>query len=370
MKTGWNFRIGKIGFCDVFPQLKFVISGGARFPVRHSFSDGRCASGDADAQERVPPGVHFSIPKVVLMMARCSLFFVLFCSSCATKPTATSPVGDTQVRDRLEAGYTAWANQSVPEAARNFDKALQRAMVINSPSDIAQSAYNLAICHLALGDYSKSELLLLEAEDAYLREGDVPADVYILEVRLALVQGNYEKAVGVIDKLELDEKPSLKVSFQVLLLKAQMALQQGHVEDCEAVLEEAAKFSLSDAPLLTAQYLVLHADVLKQKEMYSDAAATYKQAAEKFKTAGDYRSMAEALQQAGNLALSAGDDTMAVECLYQSARSFYAQGDKPMALESLRGGMDAVKDSDTEATYGPLMADLFSKMSKETANKK
>jgi tetratricopeptide (TPR) repeat protein len=229
---------------------------------------------------------------------------------CATSPTA--PRKDKELSRTSDLARAAFEDGATARAIDLYRKALNRARAMDDATEIGNAAYNLALCHILLGQLDQASALLAEAKAAFQRSGSNPADVLLLEATVAQRQGKLEQALSLADQV-LSASPDENDLFQATLLKGTIACQQDDPARARTALAEADKHHIANAALLAA------------KERLAGA---FDRAAALFQKAKHYRDMALTLRRAGEAYREAGDTQRAEDRLFRAQRSLAAQGEK------------------------------------------
>jgi tetratricopeptide (TPR) repeat protein len=251
---------------------------------------------------------------------------LLMLAGCATSPTSTVPPKDKELSRTSSLALAAFRDGATAQAVALYGRALHRARAMDDATEIGNTAYNLALCRIILGQLDQASASLAEAKAAFTRSGSNPADVLLLEATIAQRQGRLEQALSLADEV-LSASADESHHFQVALLKGTVACQQDDPARARAALAEADKHHIANAPLLAARER-LAGDVLLLERKPAEAAAAFDRAAALFQKAKHYRDMALTLQFAGEAYQRAGDTQRAEDRLSRAKRSLAAQGEK------------------------------------------
>ncbi|MEJ2560923.1 MAG: hypothetical protein P8186_32830 [Anaerolineae bacterium] len=186
---------------------------------------------------------------------------------CATSPNSTMPPKDKELSRASNLARAAFEDGATTKAIDLYRKALNRALAMDDATEIGNIAYNLALCHILMGQLDQASVSLAEAKAEFKRNGSSPADVLLLEATVALRQGRLEQA--------------LSLANEVLSARSNAAA--------------ASTGFLSSKRMFPAKH---------------------------------YRDMALALQRAGEAYQKAGDRQHAEDRLFRAKRSLAAQGEK------------------------------------------
>ena len=251
---------------------------------------------------------------------------VLTLAGCTTVPTSTVPPKDKELSRTSNLARAAFKDGATAKAIDLYGKALNRAHAMDDATEIGNAAYNLALCHIILGQLDQASALLAEAKAEVKRSGSNPADVLLLEATVAQRQGKLEQALSLVAQV-LSASPDESHRFQVALLKGAVACGQDDPAHARTALVEADKHHVTNAPLLAARER-LAGNVLLLEKNPAEAAAAFDRAAALFQKAKHYRDMALTLQRAGEAYREAGDAQRAEDRLSRAKRSLAAQGEK------------------------------------------
>jgi tetratricopeptide (TPR) repeat protein len=243
---------------------------------------------------------------------------------CATPPTA--PRKDKELSRTSDLARAAFEDGATARAIDLYRKALNRARAMDDAAEIGNAAYNLALCHIILGQLDQASALLAEAKAAFKRSGNNPADVLLLEATVAQRQGKLEQALSLADQV-LAARPDENDLFQAMLLKGTIACDQGDPARARTALAEADKHHVTNAALLAARER-LAGNIFLLEGNPAEAAAAFDRAAALFQKAKHYRDMALTLRRAGEAYQEAGDTQRAEDRLFRAQRSLAAQGEK------------------------------------------
>jgi len=243
---------------------------------------------------------------------------------CATSPT--SPPKDKELSRTSNLARAAFEDGATARAIDFYRKALNRARAMDDATEIGNAAYNLALCHVVLGQLDQVTALLAEAKAAFKRSGNNPADVLLLEATVAQRQGRLEQALSLADQV-LSASPNENDLFQATLLKGTIACDQDDPAHARTALAEADQHHVTDAALRAARER-LAGNIFLLERNPAEAAAAFDRAAALFQKAKHYRDMALTLRRAGEAYREAGDAQRAEDRLFRAKRSLAAQGEK------------------------------------------
>ena len=254
---------------------------------------------------------------------------VLAGAGCSTPPKVVRT--DPEIERNVAVARGAYAAGSAEKAAIYYQKALQRSRVMDSPSEIARNAYNLAACLVALHSYDAARACLDEARLEFQRAGIPCRELPLLEAKIARAQGRLQEAVS-LARAELKKPakaggPNDAIRVQWHLLLAELLCDQGQAADADieltAIRPKQLKASGDD---IQAEAALTRARIQMLKLNPQAAAPQYDIAASHWQNAGRYGDMAIALEQAGRAYEKAGNSPLAVDRYYRSARSLFESG--------------------------------------------
>ncbi len=243
---------------------------------------------------------------------------------CATSPSSTVEPEDKELSQAGNLARAAFEEGATAKAIDLYRKALNRARAMDDATEIGNAAYNLALCHIILGQLDQASASLAEAKAAFRRNRSNPADVLLLEATVAQRQGKMELALSLADEV-LSASPDENYRFQASLLKGTIACEQDDPARARTALVEADKHHVTDAPLLAARER-LAGNILLLEGNPAEAAEAFDRAAVLFQEAKHYRDMALTLRRAGQAYQEAGETQRAEDRLFRANRSLAAQG--------------------------------------------
>lgn len=264
-------------------------------------------------------------------------FFLLGCSS--SKPAR---VVDPELSRAALSARRAFDRGQVEHAARLYTRSLTRARSMDDAAEIANNAYNLAACEVVRGDYEKARVLLEEARGEFAREGEAPADIDLLQAKIALREGDPDSAGTLIAYALQREDPPLTPSERLdfIVLQARGALNRGDIAAARAGLDEARDRLEDDAPpLQRAGVAGLSGEVLLAEGEFEPAAKEFDRQAGFLQEGGRYREMALANKRAGEAYRGSGKPGEAADRFFRAARSLFARGETLASLRVIEDGL-------------------------------
>ncbi len=245
------------------------------------------------------------------MTAR-TLLLLLVLSACARSPADTPPVDEALLR-MGQAGNTAYDLERPKEAAAQYRVALDRARERDDAGAIADTGFNLAVAQLRAGQPADAlrTARTLQAELARRGVNDPAFDLIIATAEFRL--GNPAAADRVAARLTTGRTPTL--ADPAWFLRGLIADASGN----RAGLDRAAA-ALSPAADPA------DVDELRARRTHDRAAAL--RAADRRRTALDYRGLARALALAASLTQ---DPAAAADLYLRAGRSAAAHGETAQA---------------------------------------
>lgn len=261
---------------------------------------------------------------------------VLAGAGCSTSPKIVRT--DPEIERNVAVARGAYAAGSAEKAAGYYQKALQRSRVMDSPSEIARNAYNLAACLAALHSYDAAQVCLDEARLEFQRAGISCRELPLLEAKIARAQGRSQEAVSLAraeQKKPNGPNDAIRVQWQLLL--AELLCDQDQAANADAELAAIGPKQLkASGDDIQAETALTRARVQMLKRNPQAAALQYDIAAGYWQEAGRYSDMASALEQAGRTYENYGINPSAADRYYRAARSLFESGQ----LDRARGLAD------------------------------
>lgn len=252
------------------------------------------------------------------------LFLLAALAGCRTPPPRRL---DPVIEREAAAGRSAYAAGALDRASAAFERALQRARLVDDSAEIARNAYNLAACLAALQRWDDAALRLDEAAAA--AGSPAPAEFIMLRVKILRGAGRTNDAIALArgwldDSGRTPRAAERRPAMQVLL--ADMLCGAGDHAGAAAALAQVPEKSAAAADRLThADWLRTRARIAAAKGDQIAAGNLFDQAAKTFRQAARYAAMAACLADAGR-AYAAQDQPAGADRLYRAARSLHEQG--------------------------------------------
>ena len=264
----------------------------------------------------------------VLLAGFCSMGLV----GCGTVRVSTL---DPVIRNYADNARVAYEGGRPEKAAELYARAMERASLIDAPEEAGRNAYNLALCHISMGQPIEAQKWLQQAKLSFGgKPGTSLAKVMVAEAEVARLGGRPEEAVTQAQAaLSLGAAPAEKAQAELLL--AEMALQQGDMTASEKHYRKALyRVSKETNPSVRARLEAVAAKLIQSSAMKGDAAACLERRANWLKAAGDYSQMGLSLREAGAAYAASGRSAVAFELLARATVSLKSAGQSMQALNS------------------------------------
>ncbi|WP_027184263.1 tetratricopeptide repeat protein [Desulfovibrio inopinatus] len=235
----------------------------------------------------------------------------------------SSPQENENTEDRLYAqsmllGMKSWQAGQIKAAQQMYNQALTRARTMDSTSKIADSAYNLAACHIVLHDWDAALPLLDEA----ILTGDRPADSLLLKTRTLRYTGQTEEARDTAHQAlnaalaTGHDEIATEARLQLGLLDCeagqskearQWLVAAGHGMQKETTIPSAKQLAgclanLDNAPATAALYFDEETTLLRDQNVYSGLPASLARAGKAYAKAGNHQAALDRFYRAARTA--------------------------------------------------------------------
>lgn len=242
---------------------------------------------------------------------------------------------DGELRALTEAGKAAFEQGGVAKAATLYEQAYRRGMLIDESLEAGRSAYNAALCHLAMHELADATKLLGEARRLLVSDTKAMTQVDMAEAEVEWRGGN-RKAAGDLARRVLAGVASAPLRCQAAVLLAEMALVN---QDQVGALSwyKVARTTGSDkiVPILAARREGVGAQLIHDGLRNGDEGGQYLLQARYCRDGGAYGDMAVALMKAGNAFKEADRFPEAFAAYERAVNSFVASGDKVSAATAV-----------------------------------
>ena len=271
-------------------------------------------------------------------------------AGCATRPDVVAPT-DSQMRQFASAGATAYRRGAVEEAAAMYQKALDRAVLMDDSSAVARNGYHLALCLVALGRPEAAHKLLedVRAEAGYA--GTVAGCADLVEARVVRQAGDRETAISLAQRAleEMNRSGDRLYRVDAYLMLADLACDGGDEARARAELSRAATevggdssvWALAECERVGGRIEMLAGRALR-------AGAHFDKEADLRRRAGRAKEMVTALLAAGAAYEKAPDLARVADRYYRAARSLLAGGEIDKAHSIALRAQEAARASGDE----------------------
>lgn len=248
-----------------------------------------------------------------------------------------------------------------------YRRALTAAEATGDAQQIADLAYNLAVCKIELGEYHEADGLLTEAQMNLTMIKAEGTDVLVVQAKLARLMGQPEKAESLVAKVLATTGGKGSYALAAKITRAEVACDQQNVKLAEERLTAVEKLAGStpensigsDLARLRGRIALLHGQPRRAAEEFA-AEATLACSAD------HYRNMAQAWGRAGYAYLEANEPHSAAEYLYRSARTLWAQGFGAEAQPLARTAWECAQQSEAKELLLPIQ-NLLGRMNPTTS---
>ena len=251
---------------------------------------------------------------------------VLAGAGCSTPPKIVRT--DPEIERNVAVAQGAYAAGSAEKAAGYYQKALQRARIMDSHTEIARNAYNLAACLAALRAYDAARDCLDEARLEFQR-ADIPCrELPLLDAKIARAQGRTQEAESMAraeQKKPAGPNDAIRIQWHILLAELLCGQDQAAAADAELAAIDPKQLEACGTDI-RAETALTRARVQMLKRNLQEAALQYDSAAGYWQAAGRYDDMASALEQAGRAYESGDNHPSAADRYYRAARSLFESG--------------------------------------------
>lgn len=288
----------------------------------------------------------------------CAMFLAAGCSSPAPRRT-----DEELARLDMRAGENFMLG-SIERAASLYVQGLNRARAMDDAGEVAEFAYNAAVCFAAAGRFDTAQALLREARAAASMKNMRFDKMDLLEARIEYRAGRADSASELVAGI-LSENPAPRIRLEALIIKARLELDAGRLESAGEVLEAARIIAgKNDESVLSAELSGLAGRLDFSEGRYAGAAEKHRRESYLLRKHGRYDGMAGALAREARALSAAGDNAGAAALFHRAARSFYGQSDIHSALEMIVPALEAADMAGDERMI-LLLTDLFEKIKSE-----
>jgi len=276
---------------------------------------------------------------------------------------------DAQYQRITASAHGAFQRGDIERAAVLFEQAYQRAHVMDRSSAIADSAYHLAICRIALGDTAAAMPLLDESRWERQAAGQSIVPALLAQAETARIAGQGEKA-WILTEEALTHTRDREERTQLHGLRALLALESDDFETAtsERIAAQRAA-SRSASPRLLARLAEIDGRLALRQGNTVAAATAFEREAAGYAQAGRYTDMARATVRAAAAYAAGGANEQAVDAYFRAARHYAAAGDPLLALTTIKTALPLVSELESDVWAGrmALLVDQVSEAVKKTS---
>ena len=281
---------------------------------------------------------------------------------------------DSTLQRHVKHATEAYSEGHVEQAMAEYRKAIRRAWAMDDPYESGTAAYNLAACLTSDSRLSEAQDWLLDARVELHRAGTSAGNAWLLEAKIAQVQGRFEDATYLVQRAACSEPPcpddasraccgdndpcrdrcvaklpclgpKLKqrraardcqdsYQAQIHLLRAGSAAEQYDIAAAQSELARACELAAGVCGYdLHAQLHNVAAMIHIAKGEYLQAGRHLDREAENLRWAGNYREIPTALELASAAYQQAGQLDLAADRVCRVARILYGRGELDQAWD-------------------------------------
>lgn len=293
----------------------------------------------------------------------------LILAGCGTAQPARepAPTPDAYFQRMITSGHAAFERGDVARAAELYANAWTRAQIMDRPAAMGAAAYNLALCKIALGEWTAAQRLLQAARTELTRINDPAIDTWVLEAEVLrhLKQPEAAWAATEAALTRIDGRRAERMAeIQVRTLRALMALEQADLDTAQAEWDRAeAILPRRPGRRVPARLAEVQGRMAWANDDPAAAAAAFDAEADFYRADGRFPDMARALQRAGRAHERAVTPDQAADRYFRAARHHAASGNAAKALHLLEQAqplLDTVAEPDLTARIADLMEHIMS----------
>jgi tetratricopeptide (TPR) repeat protein len=234
-----------------------------------------------------------------------------------------------------------------PEAdMKQFRCELELARTANDASAIAQNAYNLAVCMTDKGQTTNVMPFIQEARAEMVSSGRDPVCTYVLESQVLRMTGKKEEAVTAAQNAVnmVNRSTDTDAALQCRSVLADLYREDGKLAEARNELKRIVSLARkSEKPIIKSVAAGLEGRILLSEGKPSEAAPKFDSEAELLRSAGLYRSMADALISAAEAYGKASSHPAAADRYFRAGRSVGSGGDPATAGALLKKALESAK---------------------------
>lgn len=225
------------------------------------------------------------------------------------------------------------SNREVQSYSRRLRRRLDAARSADGAAEIARTAYNLSICHLAASDPVTAARLAREAERGAQKAGVNPTSSLALRGEIQRQAGDLDGAEAQLARARTtaNTAPS-EARLLLAVLAGHVACDRGNPETARhtgQAIETAIRSVDSPASLGNGERII--GRILLMQGQPEAAASAFSRAATQFRKSNLLFEMARCLEDAGHAYGASGANEQAVDHCLRAARSLLAQGERRAA---------------------------------------
>ncbi len=245
---------------------------------------------------------------------------------CAGPPTAPPPPRDLEYTQTTDAARAAWDRGAVEQALSLYRRAWQRARLMDDASDIADAAYNFAVCAAGEDQLELAGDALLEAQSESSRAGVGITDILLLRAQVAQRRGERPAAATLAREVLESRSPPATAAQRALaiVVLAGEAIDDADTDGAASMLLRADDDARDAAAAVRARIADAHGVLTQRQGRLLLAATFFDDAARLWREARLYRDMRASLAQAGEAYEQGRDLPAASDRYYRATRSALA----------------------------------------------
>ncbi len=307
----------------------------------------------------------------LMLISLLTMLGLLGCSSPRAGNGRTDEVLDAYPHRMMTSAHAAFSRGDIARAAELYERAWIRARIADRPVAIGASAYNLALCRIALGRDDRVAELLAEAIVELERAGESTYDVQLVQAEYLRSSGETSAAWSVTDAL-LENRPPRPIRAQTRTLRALLAME---LDDFEAAREEWQQAEREGRRVRDERIAARLAEIEGQIALVDDdliaAATAFDREAHHYRNIGRYTDMSRALARAADVWMLAAEPVKTLDRSYRAARHYAAADQWTDALQLLDRALPALEDDEVEdlmiQRFAALVDEVASAMKKAAA---
>ncbi len=254
-------------------------------------------------------------------------------TGCSTPPKIVQT--DPEIERNVSMAKGAYAVGDAEKASVYYQKALQRARIMDAHTEIARNAYNLAACLASLRDYDAARECLDEARLEFQQANMTCPELPLLEAKIAHAQKRTQEAESMAraeQKKTENSNDAIRIQWHILLAGLLCGQGQAAAADAELAAINPKQLEASGTDI-RAEAALTRAHVQMLKRNPQQAAIEYDRAAFYWQAAGRYLDMLSALELAGRAYENGGNRPKAMDRYYRAARGLFESGQLTRAFD-------------------------------------